>query len=84
MKEAHNLLVRFDCGCVGFRPNENNQSLLVKFCDADNSEMSFAERSMTVGFKPLDTDAENAILCTIADQVAKGYKFDSIRNILGK
>jgi hypothetical protein len=79
----HNLLVRYDCGCVGFRPALDGNAILIKACEADSDELEIFERNQKgKKFLPLPRDVENAFFDTLLKKVCAGYRLDEVRQIL--
>lgn len=83
-------LVKYECGCIGFRPVGTNV-VLVKTCDGDmhddTMQMSLAsgprgESLAMKQFVPLSDDDQEAMVTEIGQLIYEGYKFRSIKSLL--
>lgn len=89
MEAHHNLLVRYDCGCIGFRPAapdpNNRQSIILRFCDDDGSQRAgMAEQDMTGKcFASLIRSEEEAVFDILNELLGKGQKFEEMKSLLG-
>ena len=84
-------LVKYKCGCIGFPPHVDDV-VLVKCCDADIQDddinlrcasPSRVEKLKREGFTPLEDGGQAEFVNEIGNLIHAGYKFRSIRSLLG-
>lgn len=81
-------LVKFDCGCIGFEPleNENKTAVLVKVCDGrdgDGPKYLMTRRSMSPNeWHPLGDVETNEIRAGMLHLLMDGDKFRKIKKLL--
>lgn len=82
-------IVAYDCGCVGFSPDENGMAIILSICDSENGEIiCFSERSMKNAngsikkYKPITETSFGELKVKIAFLIADGYKYREIRSLL--
>lgn len=85
MTGNHNLLVKYSCGCIGFRPGPDGNALLIKACDGDanQDELAIFERNQKDHtFKPITRELENELLGKLSVKVSNGYRLEEMRQIM--
>jgi hypothetical protein len=85
MTGNHNLLVRYNCGCIGFRPDTDGNAMFIKCCDgpAGHDELEIFERnSEGKSFQPIPRELENELLGKLSVKVSNGYRLEEMRQIL--
>lgn len=83
------MFVQYDCGCIGFPPDEDNTAIIVLTCDDEESGVvRFFRRDMTrpnqglKSFKELTEVGEAQVMSTIQRQLAEGYRYREICRLL--
>lgn len=87
------MFVQYDCGCIGFPPDEDGSAIIVLYCDSEEGPevISFFRRDMTrickgkqipKNFKELTEVGEAQIITKIQRQLSEGYRYREIRRLL--
>lgn len=83
-------LVKYECGCIGFPP-DNGNVVLVSSCDNDINSDSLTLQAATPlraacivqkKFEPLEPKENLEIIQTIGQLIHEGYKFRRLRSLL--
>ena len=81
------MFVKFSCGCIGFPPNTEGKSVIVKACDGEG-EICFYDRFIThsdgspKSFEPLDSDTDKSIQNDISRTIQDGHKWFELKLLL--
>ena len=85
------MLGKFDCGCIGTKPDENGEYILLSSCagaDVTPNPIFAPHRNTnqhnkrTRTWLPLDLDAESKVLDEINKLVFDGHRLREIRSLL--
>lgn len=76
-------MVKFQCGCIGFPPDSDGMSLLVKACDRTgcDPEITLFPRDMSGKTYTPHTD-EDGLVDKLSRLVADGYRWQSLKRDL--
>ena len=80
------IIVKFECGCVGFRPEPNAaaQTVILTACDTDSPGHEFCFRDMSgKTFQPLTPEATQLLVRDVQRQLCDGSRFRDIQDALG-
>jgi hypothetical protein len=82
------MFVRYECGCVGFTPDENGDAVIVEACDREDDYIIFSQRNMKNnqgvirGYKGFSEIGEGQLITKLQRAIADGYKFREIQRLL--
>lgn len=76
------MLVKFECGCIGFPPDEKRKAWIVVGCDNDGHSplISLFLREIDKSFAPISREDEAIIFRTISELIRDGHSFQEIRH----
>jgi len=92
METSNQLLVRYSCGCIGFRPFNDGTALIVDNCDKDALSPEGVTLSIRLikskgdikSYKSIDEKKQFKLLQELASLVSHGHAFRSILGELGR
>lgn len=75
-------MVKYNCGCIGFAPNEKGDALIVYSCDNEEPYgIGYLDFSVEP-FEPLPHEQVERVLRELNRLVSQGYILRSIRSML--
>jgi predicted CopG family antitoxin len=81
------VLVRFSCGCVGARPNEKGESLVIDRCDSDRDSdgRAWVEiRDLSdKTWEPVDKEREKRLVSDLIAQLIEARKYRDLAVVVG-
>jgi hypothetical protein len=77
------MLVKYSCGCIGFPPEPEGKSLLLRVCDSPKSPYGTNYRDMEgKSHEPLGVEEVKGRLSTLSDLADDGYQYRELRNVV--
>jgi len=86
-------LVRFDCGCIGTRPNKDGRSYIIFDCRSASDVYYVGLLSIPLtdskrlekfnSYQELSIDEKESIIRRLIDLVRKGHQLETIQENLG-
>lgn len=75
-------LVKFSCGCVGWRSKSKPEALILNACDSDDGHLSLTRRPMDKSWEHVTAEEMEHYEAEIRGLLADGYRFRTIRQLL--
>ena len=80
------MLVRFECGCIGF-PAERGQTLLIEACDSPDGNLTLFSRKLgeidtSKAFVALSEEEEQHYVDRLASLIRGGYDLHAVKALL--
>lgn len=82
-------LVRYECGCIGFKPDAKGLATILNSCDSDScDEFYIYDRDMIKSkgqikeFEVLSEEQSENIRKSLCKVIMDGYKFRKIKSLL--
>ena len=85
-------LVKYDCGCIGFKPDSKGNATIIKVCDNNNGDsygvlmrpMTSTKRGVEIikKYTALSEEEHIHISTNIHSLISDGYRFREIKRLL--
>lgn len=78
-------LVKYDCGCIGFEPDENGDAIIIRACDCDFDDDEyyiFARVVKNKSFEIIDNETKGKVIRELNNLLYLGYRLRDFKRAL--